>query len=102
MIAKIFINAFREAIRSACLFDQEMAFVSKHQASYTLGSSDPKIEEIVKHTPLSYNEAKDIYNLSQDHDIPLDALILVSCRLGGNQRAVNLLKEGMTHEPRRH
>ena len=102
MTAKIFINAFREAIRSARPFNQEMAFVSKHQASYTLGSSDPKIEEIVKHTPLSYNEAKEIYNLSQDHDIPLDVLIFVSCQLGGNKRTVNPIKAGVTYETRRH
>ena len=102
MIAKIFSNAFREAIRSARLFNQEMAFISKHQASYTLESTDPKIEEIVKHTSLSYNEAKEIYTLSHDHDIPLDELIFVSCQHGGNRRAVNLIKEGMNHEPRRH
>ena len=102
MIEKIFITAFREAIRSARLLNQEMAFISKHQASYTLERSDPEIEEIVKHTPLSYNEAKEIYNISQDHAIPLDALILVSCQLGGNQRAVNLIKAGVTYETRRH
>ena len=102
MIQSTVIDAFREAIRSARLFNQEMAFISKHQASYTLESSDPKIEEIVKHTPLSYNEAKEIYNLSQDHAIPLDALILVSCQLGGNQRAVNLIKAGITYETRRY
>ena len=96
-----FSNAFREAIKSASLFNQEMKFISKHFISYTLECSDPKILEIVRHTSLSYNEAKEIHNLSQDHNIPLEVLIFVSCQLGGNQRAVNLIKEGMNHETKR-
>ena len=46
MILSTVIDAFREAIRSARLFNQEMAFISKHQASYTSESSDPKTEGI--------------------------------------------------------
>ena len=101
MIAKVFSNAFREAIKSARSFDYATSFIGAHSACYTLENRNPKILEIVRHTSLSYHEAEQVSVLSQDHSGPLDSLISVACQLGGNQRAGNLIKESLKHEPRR-
>ena len=79
-----------KSTRNVITFNRTLDTLETH---YIPIAPNPKILEIARHTPFSYREVEEIYNLSQERNIPLESLIFVACQLGGNQIAVNLIKE---------